>query len=438
MIILDTCVIYGMDLEGPDALLLRAIREAGTHRVAVPWMVLEERAAQLAIKYKNAHEKASVALRQLQREAPDVVPELGAPDLEAVREHWRGKLTELVEVLPTSETALREGVYREANVLPPASDMKHPTRSNKRLKVGARDAAIWMSAVEYVRAHTEETVYFVSNNTSDFKSGDAPYPPPMDADVDGIKDRFVHLTSLPDLLELIAPPVEVTDEQVQKLLPGYTELIRDEAMQDWGRALPGVPPRFSALCQASGETAQASGWLDPRNSLRVEPLDVTSAEGYQLGDEEWCIANVRWRFVGASAFGPTLSGACCTWSTRLLMPLARSESNPRILSVEPPQAPVDDRGFEWTADVSAESVSRAYYRLMSTANLATRLGAALNVFAKAVPHLAYDQDAIQRFMEEERRDKIAMDAEAGAAQEAADAERAAEEYGDDLWLGLDH
>ncbi|MGW2477026.1 hypothetical protein [Streptomyces sp. NPDC001665] len=137
-------------------------------------------------------------------------------------------------------------------------------------------------------------------------------------------------------------------------------------------------------------------------------------------------------------FGITLSGACCTWSTRLLMPLTPTGSDPRILSVEPPQAPVDEHGVEWTVDVSAESVRRASSRLMSTANLATRLGSALNVFAQAVPHLAYDRDAIRQFIEEERRAKIAMDAEADAAQEAADAERGAEFGNDDLWLGLDN
>lgn len=355
----------------------------------------------------------------------------------AVREHWRGKLRELVEVLPTSETALREGMYREANVLPPASDMPHPRQQNKRLKLGARDAAIWMSAVEYARAHTEETVYFVSNNTSDFKRGGAPYPPPMDADVEGIEERFVHLTRLADLLELIAPPIEATSEQVQKLLPAYTEFIRDAALQDWGRALPGAPARFPALSQATGKTGQARGWLDPRTSLRVEPLDVTSAQGYQLGDEEWCIAVVRWRFVGASMFGTTLSGGCCTWSTSLLMPLARTGSDPRILSVEPPQAPVDDQGFEWPAEVSAESVRRAYTRLMSTTDLTTRLGAAVGAVAQAMPNLMYNRDAVRQFIEEERLEKIAWDAEASAAQEMADAQRAAEEGNDDPWYSLD-
>ncbi|MGQ4487591.1 hypothetical protein ACN6LM_004798 [Streptomyces sp. SAS_281] len=63
----------------------------------------------------------------------------------------------------------------------------------------------------------------------------------------------------------------------------------------------------------------------------------------------------------------------------------------------------------------------------------------MSVVAQAIPDLEYNRDAIRQFMEEERREKIAMDAAASAAQEAADEERAAaEEYGDDLWLGLEN
>ncbi|MFJ8563027.1 PIN domain-containing protein [Streptomyces microflavus] len=436
MIILDTCVIRGMRLDSSDADLLRAIRETETERVGVPWMVMEERVAQRAVEHVKAHKAAAEAYERLQRETPWTLRALGDDDAEEVRKHWRSQLSRLVEVLPTSETALREAVYREANALAPATTKKHPDNPKKVLKIGARDVAIWLSAVEYARENPEETVYFVSSNHRDFTTGRGPYPHPMDRDVEGLGDRFVHLTRLADVVERIAPSVEVADEQIHKLLPDYVDFIRDAAMQDWGRALAGAPPRFPALSQA-GVTGQARGWLDPRGSLRVEPLDVTSAQAYRLGDEEWCIAVVRWRFVGASFFDGALTRVCCTWSTRLLMPLARSGSNPRILSAERPQAPVDDQGVEWPAGVSAESVRR-FRNLMSTADLATRLGSALGAFAQALPSMTYDREAVARFLEEERLERIAMDAAASAAQEAADEERAAEGYEEeDLWLGLD-
>ncbi|MFC9948842.1 PIN domain-containing protein, partial [Streptomyces pratensis] len=352
MIILDTCVIFSMPLDGVEAHLLRAIKEAGRDRVAVPWMVLEERAAQLALEYSEAHEHASAALEVLRRKAPGDVPLLGGPDPESVRVHWRERLTELLEVLPTSEAALRQGMYREANILPPANSIPHPTKENRVLKLGARDVAIWLSAVEYARAHPEEPVYFVSSNTRDFGKGST-YPPPMDSDVEGLGDRFKHLTSLADLLKVIAPPVTVTPERVEKFLPAYTEHVRDAALARWGMpnhsayvdrshnevmARWGAPARsitisgFPALVQASGEVSEVECWLSPRKDLQVRALDIHQVQGYHLGDQQWCTATVRWEFVGLALVAGAMSRVCCTWVTSIVMPLAEDAPSPRIVA----------------------------------------------------------------------------------------------------------
>ena len=85
MIILDTCVIRSMPLDGSDAHLLRAVRETATERVGIPWMVMEERAAQLAIKYRDTYDKAAQALEQLRAVSPTRPPLLSGPDEEGVR-----------------------------------------------------------------------------------------------------------------------------------------------------------------------------------------------------------------------------------------------------------------------------------------------------------------------------------------------------------------
>lgn len=51
MIILDTSILRGLGLKSSTAELLRAIRESGVQRISVPWMVLEELAAQQVLKY---------------------------------------------------------------------------------------------------------------------------------------------------------------------------------------------------------------------------------------------------------------------------------------------------------------------------------------------------------------------------------------------------
>ncbi|MEU1121995.1 PIN domain-containing protein [Streptomyces sp. NPDC005899] len=429
MIILDTCVIRGMKLDSGDAYLLRAIRETGSDRVAVPWMVLEERAAQLAIEYGKAHEKAAQALRQLQRASPLDVPALNDPEPDAVRQHWRDRLKELVEVLPTTEGALRQGMYREANTLPPAG-------LKKEIKTGARDVAIWLSAVEYARANPKEKVYFVSGNTSDFTDGSTGYPTPMDKDVEGLGDRFVHLTRLADLLQLLAPSVEVTPEQVEKLLPRYRDSIRDASVVRWGTRILGRPGGFPTLRQ-NGEIEFAHSWVASKESLHVKAVQVTDVKGYQLGDREWCTATVQWQFVGVAMFATAMGRGCCTWRTHIMMPLVEEGPSLRILSADAPEAPADAEGIEWPVGLPDKSVYTQELRsLLERLEPSSKLETAAALLTHAMRNLDRPE-TIRQFMAQERYDKIALDVAADAAAEAAAEEGWGESEGDDLWDALD-
>ncbi|MFI6967275.1 hypothetical protein [Streptomyces sp. NPDC050255] len=153
----------------------------------------------------------------------------------------------------------------------------------------------------------------------------------MDADVEGIEERFVHLTRLADLLELIAPPIEVTAEQVEKLLPAYTDNIRDAAMTRWGNPIRGMSANYPVLHQLTGEVRQARGWMAWKESLQVKAVKVTEVQGYRLGDREWCTATVQWQFIGVAILARTLGSACCTWTTRIVMPLVEGGPSPRVL-----------------------------------------------------------------------------------------------------------
>ncbi|WP_328723517.1 PIN domain-containing protein [Streptomyces sp. NBC_00247] len=431
MIILDTCVIYGMSLTGAEAALLRALRETGTERVAVPWMVREERVAQLALKYEAAHEKALTALKQLKRETPGAVPDLGAPDLEAVRAHWRDKLAELVEVLPTSEAALRGGMYREANILPPANSMPHPTRQRRVLKLGARDASIWLSAVEYARDHPEETVYFVSSNTSDFTDGSGKYPAPMDKDVEGLGERFVHLKRLDEVLKLVAPSVEVTSEQVESQLPAYADHFRDAALAQWGMPTSPATARFPARAATSGAVGEASCWLGARDTVKVKAVEVSEVRGYRLSDDEWCTATVLWQVTGAAFFADAVTTVACTWRTRILLPLVEDGPAPRILSADRPTAPADDASIDWPPANDADVRLADIRRVVEAVQGGTRWEKVLASLWAMSTGLSFDDAARRRFIETERENKIRMDIEADAAT--------AEDWtaGDDLWSGLD-
>ncbi|RZE27493.1 hypothetical protein C0Q96_13395, partial [Streptomyces albidoflavus] len=180
MIIMDTNILRRMPFDGPMADVVRVLQTAGIQRVAVPWVVQEEYAAQKAIRYREAHAKAEIAVKALEGMTPwwdAVLP--WEYDEDRLRDHWRGMLNKLVEVLPASEKALREGVFREANALAPCKEGKNG-------KTDFRDAVIWATVMEFARDNADETVYFVSEDKAAFGDGTS-YRYPMETEVDGLR-----------------------------------------------------------------------------------------------------------------------------------------------------------------------------------------------------------------------------------------------------------
>ncbi|MEV6653874.1 PIN domain-containing protein [Streptomyces sp. NPDC051219] len=347
MIILDTCVIRGMSLDSSDAEVLRAIRRTKTERVGAPWMAVEELAAQKAIEYVEAHRAAATALTQLRRKSHQVEPVLGAADPEGVRKLWRAKHGELLEILPTSEAALREGMLREANVLPPA---KRRGEGNRAVKIGARDVAIWLTAVEYARDHPDETVYFVSSNHKDFtKGGGAAYPPPMDADVEGLGDRFRHLTNLGEVLALVAPRVEVDESEVRTVLAEHAVLyVHDMARGIWG-SLDAQRP-FQVMTQA-GTVDDALGWLGHGHLPEVKLVDVNDVQAYRLGDAEYFVASTRWQIAGPTLVGGRFVMAACHWNPRLLANVTPENRSIQMLAHGTIQAVPNPEEVDWRSPI---------------------------------------------------------------------------------------
>jgi hypothetical protein len=291
-------------------------------------MAVEELAAQKALEYVEAHRAAARALRQLANKSHRTEPKLEEPDPEGVREMWRKKYS-FLDVLPTSGDAAMKGLYREANVRPPATTKGE---GDKRVKVGARDVAIWLTAVEYAREHPDETVYFVSNNHRDFTKGDA-YPPPMDADVADLGDRFVHITNLDELLETVAPRVPVSKADALGLLTFHTEYVALTTQSVWSRGTAPLHVRTR-----EGEAITAQTWAFPAE-VRVQLTDISHVEAYQLGAKSWIVATARWQFVGL-AIGTTLMQAACTWERPgFCFPAGPGTITNRALSRRPGRCP---------------------------------------------------------------------------------------------------
>ncbi|MFI5704840.1 PIN domain-containing protein [Streptomyces xanthochromogenes] len=333
MIILDTCILYSCGLETSSAELLRTIRESRTESVSVPWVVMEELVAQKAVKYNSAHEAVTKAIEQLSQATPWTTDLLFLDsEPERVREHWRKKYGELVEVIPTGETALREAAFREANGLAPAKIVANGSRS---VKTGYRDVAVWMSAIDYAEAHPEETVYFVSSNTKDFGDG-VTHAFPMRQDLRDLGGRFVHLTSLDEVLTRFTEPAEIDLDSVQNLLTGKDvspEVGQHVTTRD-GNPGPDAP-WFDTTAFRGGPGRGpfpfgADSWL----ASPVAAFEsVSDAKAYKIDNHVWCTASVRWRLSGlalesSSGTRDSFRFASCWWDTRVLLSVG---DDPRLV-----------------------------------------------------------------------------------------------------------
>ncbi|MFI9248165.1 hypothetical protein ACIGXF_37675 [Streptomyces sp. NPDC053086] len=104
-------------------------------------------------------------------------------------------------------------------------------------EIGARDAAIWLTAIEYAREHPDEKVYFVSKNTKDFGDGTA-YPYPMNEDVAGFGERFVLLfrVKFERVAESFGACRDSINRPADRALKGRTSFSNTREAQGWGRS----------------------------------------------------------------------------------------------------------------------------------------------------------------------------------------------------------
>lgn len=305
-------------------------------------MVIEELAAQHARRYQKAHEQVERAMEALRRATPWQLPNaLGDSDPKRVREHWREQYGVVAETIPTSETALREGLFREANGLPPSRVIEKG--KDKEEKTGGRDAAIWLSAVEYARENLDETVYFVSQNTKDLGDGSS-YSPPMDSDVRGLDGRFIHLDNLDDVVSRFAQATASDEELLRKRLsaPANEQAVAIAAVTNNGEDLwDGAVVSGTVLDEdlPAPETVRGTWVLAPV----VQVGSLNDVQSYQIGTHEWCTASVRW--VCSGIITSTLYGllrVASAWEVRVLLTPSKEDTKLTILRTISRQSPISE------------------------------------------------------------------------------------------------
>jgi hypothetical protein len=354
LIIFDTNVLNLLPQDGPRADIIRKLRGSGHHRVAVPWMVLEEMAAHKAKLYLLKHRSAVEVLGKLRRELPwELQSSLEPLDLKRYLDHWRGVYSEIFEVIETSgDVALK------ALALPPAK------RADDHSE-GARDVAIWFSILEFLRSDPEQHVYFVTDNTTDFGDGTR-YPYPMDEDLEGMEDRLTRLGNFDEVIAKFTKEVSGRDakDAADRLLRSI--VIRSQVSQTAVELLSSVTG-FLGLGGADSKV-RWEGWVAAPEAELLNVIDVT---GHEIEGEVWYTAKAQWLLYGAVDAGSNNADAeyiACVWQTKILFSADEDDQTPTLLTQDPPSLPdTDDKRcmevLQKLKETTAEAAQRALHLL---------------------------------------------------------------------------
>ncbi|MGW6360325.1 PIN domain-containing protein [Streptomyces sp. NPDC055092] len=329
MIIFDTNAVNLLPHEGPRPDIIRKLRQSGHHRVAVPWMVLEEMAAHQAKHYPAKYQTVVNTLDKLREVLPwELKSTLEPLDVERLLNHWRGLYSEIFEVIETSGEVARRALAREAMALPPAK------RGGDHSE-GARDVAIWFSILEFLKENPDEKVCFVTNNTKDFGNG-VDYPYPMNEDVEGLQERITRLSDFDAVVSTFTKTVsgkdaEAVADELLRALP-----VRSRVAQTAVEVLASVSG-FVGL-GAADTAVRWSGWFA---SPEVELLAVTDVTGHEIEGDVWYTANARWLLYGLAVDGDEANPGytACVWETRVLFSARDGDEMPTLLAPKEPEAP---------------------------------------------------------------------------------------------------
>ncbi|MFH9742684.1 PIN domain-containing protein [Streptomyces roseolus] len=327
MIIFDTNAVNLLSPASPRADLIRKLRQSKHHRVAVPWMVLEEMAAHQAHHYPDRHQAVLSALAKLDAYLP-WKPEssLETLDLERLLDHWRDAYGEIFEVIETSDAAIRKAFQREAMALPPAKRVKDHSE-------GGRDAAIWFSVLEFLDQNPEEHVWFVTNNSTDFGDG-VTYKYPMNEDVRDLEDRLHRLENFDQVVSRFTTEVSGADAEA-----AAAELLKSAAVRD---RVAQTAMDLSSLTGFAGlgDGEAAEDWYAWLAQPEVELLSVTDVTGHEIESDVWYTANVQWMLYGPAAdeVEAPVGYIACVWPMKVLFS-ARDDEAPTLLTSEEPSPP---------------------------------------------------------------------------------------------------
>jgi len=142
--------------------MLQALGKQAGHQLRLPELVFEEHLAHYRRDVEGASARCQTAESDLIRLIPDLHrQEQLLPDVDRAVEDRSQRLQRVFEIHPTPDEAAREALLREARRKPPAKTSQDGQGS------GARDVAIWLTAISACEESTEHT-YFVATDINAF------------------------------------------------------------------------------------------------------------------------------------------------------------------------------------------------------------------------------------------------------------------------------
>jgi hypothetical protein len=168
----------------------------------------------------------------------------------------------------------------------------------------------------------------------------------MNEDLAGLEGRFVHLTTVDEVLAEFAKLTTTDEARAADVLASECALdaIVRASHESLGLTMDGSFP-CTVGTGLAGETmtVPAVGWT----TTKAEFDEVESVQTYRIGEQEWCLAVVRWHLGGVMLpdVRPGVAWGGCSWTTSVLFTLDEAQPRLAMLRAETP-TPISNDAFE--------------------------------------------------------------------------------------------
>lgn len=297
-IYVDTNVLpRSFRLPDTDYDLLKALADELGQVLKLSVVVLEESVAQCERDSREAFERLEVALRKVR--TFHQVSSLHLPQPEAVASKWRDALCGAFHIEPLDPLDAEEALRREAWRVPPAREA-----GKERYGVGARDAALWLSAKREHLADSDKVTFFISRNTKDFGHGSpAVLRPALAAELGEAGSSFHYCESVEALLQFagkeVPPPTDFLEVAVAS--PKVAE-----ALSEW---IVRMPQAGLLRTKSGGLVGFAGGAPTVTNIYEVTVTAAEQLQAFEIDGRKVVFGWLSSRFVYDVEYGdPSVGG----------------------------------------------------------------------------------------------------------------------------------